>query len=226
MDGEKGPSEIELREKAMSTDSVSDVAEIAVKIVESTVENVVEKVVDAASTVEDKVSAVVEKAVDKATETIAEVVEEAVPEPVATLAKKVYTILDLSGFIANVGKDFTDGDITIADILRVVPRLSAEIQKFEISGKEKGELALAAVHAIVDTYVPENSRSTVNSLVDTIVPVAIQNVLDIAKGRVSFAAAAQNAAVQLVPAEHAAKVEQVAQIAQGCFGFLSQCMKK
>jgi hypothetical protein len=210
MENEKGPTEIELRSKAMSVDSVSDVAEIAVKIVESAAE----KATDAVQEVVEKVTDTAQDLADK------------VPEPVAELAKKVYTILDLSGFIANVGQDFADGDVTIADILRVVPRLAAELQKFEISGKEKGELALAAVHAIVDTYVPESSRSMVNSLADTIVPVAIQNVLDIAKGRVSFAAGVQNAAVQMVPEEHAETVVMVSQVAQGCFGFLSQCMKK
>jgi uncharacterized protein YjbJ (UPF0337 family) len=244
MDNEKGPTEIELRPTAISTDSVSDVAEIAVKIVESSVESVtgiVESSVgsvteDAKSAVETAVEVAtqtVEKATEEAKETVAEIVSaatsaatSAVPEQVTELAKKAVTILDLSGFIASVSQDFTDGDVTIADILRLVPRLAAEIQKFEISGKEKGELALAAVHSIVDTYVPESSRSKVSSLVDTIVPVAIQNVLDIAKGRVSFANAAQAAVTQLVPSEHAAKVEQVAQVAQGCFAFLSKYMKK
>ena len=228
MDNEKGPNEIDMRSKAMSTDSVSDVAEIAVKIVESMVESAVPVV---ESTVESVVE-VATQTVDNATEMAKETVKEVVPEPIVDLAKKVYTILDLSGFIANVGQDFADGDVTIADILRVVPRLAAEIQKFEISGKEKGELALAAVHAIVNTYVPENSRSMVNSLADTIVPVAIQNVLDIAKGRVSFAAGVQQGVTQMAPSvpealkEHAAKVEQVAAVAQGCFAFLSKYMKK
>lgn len=255
MDNEKGPTEIDIRSKALSADSVSDVAEIAVKIVESSTESAVKlvessvesvlgsamqpAVESAAALVESSVETAVEvatQAVGSATEVAKEAVKEAVaeivsaaPEPVADLAKKVYTVLDLSGFIANVGQDFADGDVTIADVLRLVPRLSAEIQKFEISGKEKGELALAAVHAIVDNYVPESSRSKVNSLVDTIVPVAIQNVLDIVKGRVSFgeaSKAAQTVVTQMVPAEHAEKVAQVAQIAQGCFAFLSKYMKK
>jgi hypothetical protein len=174
---------------------------------------------------------VVSETVAQVTKEAIAVVEEvvkAVPEPVVELVQKAITVLDLSGFLAEAGKDFADGDITIADILRVVPRLTAEIQKFGLSGKEKGDLALAAVRELVNTYVPENSRSTVNSLVDTIVPVAIQNVLDIAKGRVSFgdaAKVAQSAVAQIAP-QYAAQVEQVSQVAQGCFAFLSQCMKK
>ena len=152
----------------------------------------------------------------------------AVPVPV-----KTYTVDDLSELINELTRDLSGA--TIVDVVRIVPRVAAHVQKFDISGANKRELVMAACHLIVSRSVAEDGRDIANGLVDNIVPAVIDGVIDVAKGRVDFA----HVAVQLadsvtagtVPSAAAvvaavAVVEEVEKATRGCLLFLGKCSRK
>ncbi len=126
---------------------------------------------------------------------------------------------DLSDIVAEITGDWKE--FGISDVIRIVPQLAAHVQKLSVAGPEKYDLVLAAVHLLVDR-MPDAAQSSAHTLVDTILPAVIQNVLDVAKGRVSL----QTAAAALPAVALSALPALPAEVAAGCFAFLPPCFRK
>jgi hypothetical protein len=153
------------------------------------------------------------------TEVVTEVIQANVEEfvsPACEAAKK-YTVSDLSDLLCELTAECKD--IDISDVIRIVPRLSAYVQKLDIAGSEKFALVMAAAHSLVDR-MPDDAQSSAHALVDKILPAAIQNVLDVAKGRVTWQ---QVVATQTVVLQNPEVVESAKNC---CLPLLSQLFRK
>ncbi len=139
------------------------------------------------------------------------------PESVNVVVKK--TIEDLKAPLEKIAEDLKGKDVEISDLMRHVPELAAFVQKFEIAGAEKKALVMDASLKLVDLVVKEDLRESTRALVSAIFPAAIENVIDVARGRVSFEKAVEAVVASAAPA-----------IAKGClpflFQFLNACLKR
>lgn len=125
---------------------------------------------------------------------------------------------DLSGVIAVITTDLSGATLGVGELVRYIPRLAAHAQTLSIGKAEKRDLVMAASHLLVDRCVPESARETVHGLVDSIFPSAIAAVVDVARGRVQFAAAIVAATTDAPPV-----VQQVAhQAVNGCLPLLAR----
>lgn len=129
------------------------------------------------------------------------------PESVSVNVKK--TIDDLKAPIEKIAEDLKGKEVEISDLMRHVPELAAFVQKFEIAGAEKKALVMDASLKLVELVVKEDLREPTRALVSAIFPAAIENVIDVARGRVSFEKAVEAVVASAAPA-----------IAKGCLPFL------
>ena len=137
--------------------------------------------------------------------------------PAQTAAAAPVTLTkELSDAVDGIVRDLSGlnvSNVTVADLIRFVPRLSSLVHTLQIRGSEKRELVMAAAHVLVSRVIPESHRESAHALVDTIFPPAIAAVIDVVAGRVTFEQAVQSAAVPVT----------VAVVQQGC---LSRCLRK
>lgn len=108
-------------------------------------------------------------------------------------------LTDLSGVLSSVALDLSGVEVDGAILLRYLPRLAAAVNDKPLSGAQKRDLVIGACHILVDRLVPVDQRADAHTLLTKVAPPAIAAVIDVAHGRVTFAAAAQSVATAAAP---------------------------
>jgi hypothetical protein len=86
-----------------------------------------------------------------------------------------------------------------ADIIRCIPHFVAAAQSLTVPGVEKREIVLKALHSVIEALVEsgkvsKESKDEIHGIIDLVAPVAIDAILDVARGKVPFTSSAAPAA--------------------------------
>jgi hypothetical protein len=114
----------------------------------------------------------------------------------------------------------------VAAILRHVPKFVAAAHTLTVPGPEKRTLVLKALHVLVEKLQAANKisaefRGELDAFLDATVPVSIDTLLDVVKGRVTFDSLIQQAA-----ANPEAVVAVAATALTCCTGLFKTLIKK
>lgn len=147
-----------------------------------------------------------------------------VAAPVAAAPPQPTLTKELADAVDGIVRDLSGADVSVASLLRFVPRLASLVHTLQIRGAEKRELVMAAAHVLVARVIPEAERSTADGMIDLIFPPAIAAVIDVAAGRVTFQQAVEATATAVASTP---QVEVVASSAGNCLRQLvSSCLRK
>ena len=113
---------------------------------------------------------------------------------VSGVTVKEVPAVDFSKLIAEIVTDLSGA--SAEDLLRYVPRFAAHIHALDLPKADKRALVLGALRELADRCIPAEAREVAHSLLDTVVPAALAGVIDVVRGRVSFAPELHVAAVQ------------------------------
>lgn len=165
------------------------------------------------SPIETVVGGITEEVAVAATEEVAVIIKDVLPDCLNALIEKVLVE------ITEVPE--------VADILRHVPQFIAAVHTLtDKPGAEKRDLVLKGLHILVEKLEAANKisgefRGQLDAFVDVTVPVSIDAMLDIVKGRVSF-----ESLVQQTVANPAATAQVVSTALTCCLGFWKTVGKK
>jgi hypothetical protein len=121
-----------------------------------------------------------------------------------------------------------------ADILRYVPQFVAAAQSLTVPGTEKRTIVMKALHDFIAVladagHIQKDTQADIDALVDLAAPVAIDAILDVARGKVSFTAVATSTTTSTATADNTKKpgVEEVAVKGVNCLlSILKMLFKK